>query len=227
MGFLGLQYFSVWYDFFFCFFGEEDCHWTNICGNRPLFCMWDVATVWLDEGCVGPRSGSEPTKPRPPSGACKLNDYTTKPVPGMTFNITRPLSTLQQILAWLSLTHPCHPSPQESHPVNAHTDFWALPFLAPPSQIPYPAHFIPAAQNNFYFITSPSHSTTWVPLSNFTARKIQNGRGIMEFISFISFFLKNVVMYCLLFNDNRWLPHIFCCFIVVLNKASLPPFNML
>ena len=28
-----------------------------------LFCVWDTATAWLDEQCVGPHSGSEPVNP--------------------------------------------------------------------------------------------------------------------------------------------------------------------
>ena len=43
---------------------EEDCPGANICANLPLFCMWDAATAWLDEWCIGPHLGSEPASPR-------------------------------------------------------------------------------------------------------------------------------------------------------------------
>ena len=42
---------------------EEDWPWANICASPPLFCMWDTATAWLDEWCVGLCLGSEPAKP--------------------------------------------------------------------------------------------------------------------------------------------------------------------
>ena len=32
-------------------------------GSLPLFCMWDTATAWLDEWCVGLHLGSEPANP--------------------------------------------------------------------------------------------------------------------------------------------------------------------
>ena len=47
----------------FLFLLEEDCHWAKIYVNLPLFCMWDTATVWLDEQRVGPHPGSEPVNP--------------------------------------------------------------------------------------------------------------------------------------------------------------------
>ena len=41
-------------------FGGEDLPWANICASLPLFYMWDAATAWLDERCVGPHLRSEP-----------------------------------------------------------------------------------------------------------------------------------------------------------------------
>ena len=38
----------------FLFLLEENCPWVDICANLPLFCMWDAATAWLHEQCVGP-----------------------------------------------------------------------------------------------------------------------------------------------------------------------------
>ena len=43
--------------------------------------MWDAATAWLDEPCVGPRPGSEQEDSRPPSRACELNHWAMGPVP--------------------------------------------------------------------------------------------------------------------------------------------------
>ena len=60
------------------FFGEEDWPWANIFANIPLFCMWDAATAWLDEQCVGPCLGSEPTN----SGPLKWSAWTTTVPPG-------------------------------------------------------------------------------------------------------------------------------------------------
>ena len=54
----------------------------NICANLPLFCIWDAATVWLDEQCVGLHQGSEPANPRlPKQSAWTFNHYATKPAP--------------------------------------------------------------------------------------------------------------------------------------------------
>ena len=47
----------------FLFLLEEDCPWANTCANLPLFCMWDAATAWPDERCVGSRQGSKPVNP--------------------------------------------------------------------------------------------------------------------------------------------------------------------
>ena len=64
----------LWSDYFlslgsffcFCFcFGRENWPWAIICGKLPLFCMWDAATPWFDEWCVGLRPGSEPASPGP------------------------------------------------------------------------------------------------------------------------------------------------------------------
>ena len=49
----------------FLFFLEKDCCWANICASLPLFCMWDAATEWLDEWCVGLCPGSELGNPGP------------------------------------------------------------------------------------------------------------------------------------------------------------------
>ena len=35
--------------------------------------MWDAATAWLDDRCVGLRPGSKPGDPRPPKWSVKLN----------------------------------------------------------------------------------------------------------------------------------------------------------
>ena len=48
------------------FFGEEDCHWAKICVSRPVFCMWDAVTSWLNEQCACLHPGSEPVNPRSP-----------------------------------------------------------------------------------------------------------------------------------------------------------------
>ena len=42
---------------------EDDCPCTNVCASFPLFYTWDASTVWFDEWCVGPHSGSEPANP--------------------------------------------------------------------------------------------------------------------------------------------------------------------
>ena len=47
---------------FFCFF-EEVWPWTNICTKFPPLWMWDAATAWLHEPCIGPCPGSQPTNP--------------------------------------------------------------------------------------------------------------------------------------------------------------------
>ena len=58
---------AMWYiRFIFSFFGEEDCPWANICANLPLFRIWEAATAWLDERCVGLRQGSEQANLRLP-----------------------------------------------------------------------------------------------------------------------------------------------------------------
>ena len=45
-------------------FGEEDWPWANIHASLPPFCIWDAATAWFDEQCVGLCLGSEPVNPR-------------------------------------------------------------------------------------------------------------------------------------------------------------------
>ena len=47
-------------------FAEEDWPWANTRAHFPLLYMWDAATAWLDEQCVGPHLGSEPENPGPP-----------------------------------------------------------------------------------------------------------------------------------------------------------------
>ena len=61
--------------FWVFFFGEEDCPWANICANLPLSSMWDAATAWPDEQCVGLHLGSEPENP----GSLKQSTW-TKPL---------------------------------------------------------------------------------------------------------------------------------------------------
>ena len=63
------------------FFCEEDCPWANICVNLPLFCMWDAASAWLDEWCVGLHPGLEPVNPGLLKQNTKLNYYATGPAP--------------------------------------------------------------------------------------------------------------------------------------------------
>ena len=63
--------------FIYYFFGEEDCHWANIHANLSLFCMWDAATAWLDEWCVGLHPGSKPANLGPPKPTTELNHYAT------------------------------------------------------------------------------------------------------------------------------------------------------
>ena len=60
--------------------------WANIRANLPLFCMWDAATAWLDEWCVGLHLESQPVNPRCWGGVHKLNCYTTRPAPGGTIS---------------------------------------------------------------------------------------------------------------------------------------------
>ena len=40
--------------------------------------MWDAATAWLDEQCVGPQLGSEPVNPGMPEVECA--NLTTMPL---------------------------------------------------------------------------------------------------------------------------------------------------
>ena len=48
------------------FWLEEDCPWANTYANLPpFFYMWDAATTWLDEWCIGLHLGFEPANPRP------------------------------------------------------------------------------------------------------------------------------------------------------------------
>ena len=60
------------------FFGEEDWPSANICGNLPLFCMWDTTTVWPNEQCIGLCPGSEPMNPR--ATEVKQANLTTTPL---------------------------------------------------------------------------------------------------------------------------------------------------
>ena len=41
--------------------------------------MWDTATAWLDEQCVGLHLGSNPQTPGLQSTVCELNHYATGP----------------------------------------------------------------------------------------------------------------------------------------------------
>ena len=72
------------FSFFLFIFGEEDCPWANISANLPLFCMWDAATAWLDEWCVGPCWDPNPQTLGHQSGAHELNHYTTGPAPSIS-----------------------------------------------------------------------------------------------------------------------------------------------
>ena len=47
--------------------------WANICHRLPLFWMWDTATAWLDEQCVGPHPGSEPANPGLPKQSTRTH----------------------------------------------------------------------------------------------------------------------------------------------------------
>ena len=66
-----LDWFSLFVYLFVCLF------WANICASLPPFCTWDTTTAWLDEWCVGPHLGSEPTNPGPPKQSTNL---TTMPL---------------------------------------------------------------------------------------------------------------------------------------------------
>ena len=60
--------------------------------SLPLFCMWDTATAWLDQRCVGPHLGSgransitrpqgQPQDPmtfNPPSCSQKLREHSQR-----------------------------------------------------------------------------------------------------------------------------------------------------
>ena len=72
----GWGFFDVLF-FFFSFFGEEDCPWANICANLPLLYMWDTATAWFDEQCMGPCQDLNPRTSGIWSGAWELNHYNT------------------------------------------------------------------------------------------------------------------------------------------------------
>lgn len=118
---------------------------------------------------------------------------------GYDSNITSPLSTLpQKVISSLGLTHACPPGPQ---PVNAHQTYGAVPSSAGPSQILYHGGSISVAQNNFYCITSPSHHTTWVLLSNCAVRKIyRTMRGMIGLLPSFFYLPWNIGMHSLLFN---------------------------
>ena len=45
--------------------------------------MWDAATAWLDERCIGPFPGSKPTNPGRWSRMHKLNHYATQLAPAI------------------------------------------------------------------------------------------------------------------------------------------------
>ena len=59
-----------YYYHFYC--SEEDWPWANICANLPLFCTWDTVTAWLDERCVSPCPGSEPSNPGLPKQSVQI-----------------------------------------------------------------------------------------------------------------------------------------------------------
>ena len=52
-----------------------------------FLCMWDAATVWLDERSVGPCPGYEPANPSPQSRSRKFNHYATGPDTPMVLDI--------------------------------------------------------------------------------------------------------------------------------------------
>ena len=60
------------------------------------FSVWDAATAWLDERCVGLHPESEPANPRLLERSTQLNHSAMGPAPLSFFSVRRPLLILSE-----------------------------------------------------------------------------------------------------------------------------------